>query len=34
MATLAEIQKNLTFLGIPTYARGWTGVPSTNHGLY
>jgi chitinase len=21
-------------LGIPTYARGWTGVPSTNHGLY
>jgi chitinase len=21
-------------LGIPTYAYGWTGVPSTNHGLY
>ncbi|MGB2590767.1 MAG: glycoside hydrolase family 18 protein [Candidatus Acidiferrum sp.] len=21
-------------LGIPTYARGWTGVPSTNYGLY
>lgn len=21
-------------LGIPTYARGWTGVPSTDHGLY
>jgi len=21
-------------LGIPTYARGWTGVPGTNHGLY
>jgi chitinase len=21
-------------LGIPTYARGWTGVPSTNFGLY
>ena len=21
-------------LGIPTYARGWTGVPKTNHGLY
>lgn len=21
-------------LGIPTYARGWTGVPSTNNGLY
>ncbi|QNI30891.1 glycoside hydrolase family 18 protein [Alloacidobacterium dinghuense] len=21
-------------LGIPTYARGWTGVPSTGHGLY
>jgi chitinase len=21
-------------LGIPTYARGWTGVPSTHNGLY
>ncbi len=21
-------------MGIPLYARGWTGVPSTNHGLY
>jgi len=21
-------------LGIPLYGRGWTGVPSTNHGLY
>jgi chitinase len=21
-------------LGIPTYARGWTGVPKENHGLY
>jgi chitinase len=30
----AGVPPNKLVLGIPTYARGWTGVPSANSGLY
>ena len=30
----AGVPPNKLVLGIPTFARGWTGVPSANSGLY